>query len=196
MASYSPTLLKIDYPILYSRQTSQSTSNLLQKITASVIQLRSNNFGKSIQDDRHRANQADHPRIPRTPGRKGGPVQRGDGIRVETPSRAPQDVPDLGKLQRRSVPLPRGQGSRQDRVRRTDVRPRSDADLEVVLRRDLRNDRFQGFRNLQGVESSRGDALLPHANGAAAQVTSERATLQQTNEKSSQKQVNKRSDRK
>ena len=95
-------------------------------------------------------------------------MQRGDGIRVETPSRAPQDVPDLGKLQRRSVPLPRGQGSRQDRVRRTDVRPRSDADLEVVLRRELRNDRFQGFRNLQGVESSRGDPLLPHPHGTAA----------------------------
>ena len=66
-------------------------------------------------------------------------MQRGDGIRVETPSRAPQDLPDLGKLQRGSVPLPRDQGSRQDRVRRTDLRPRSVADLEVVLRRDLRN---------------------------------------------------------
>ena len=143
-----------------------------------------NNFDTPIQDDRHRANQADRPRFPRTPGRKGGPVQRGDGIRVETPSRAPQDVPHLGKLQRRSVPLPRGQGSRYACPRRTDLRPRSDADLEVVLRRDLRNDRFQGFRNLQGGESFRGDALLPHPNGAAAPVNT------QTNKKKNIKNRN------
>jgi len=93
----------------------------------------------SIQDDRHPANQADHPRVPWTRGREGAHVQRAHGIRAETPSRPPQNVPDLGKLQRRSVPLPRDQGSRHACLRRTDLRPRSDADLEVVLRQDLRN---------------------------------------------------------